>query len=177
LSTQDFALERGTLRVHPEGDNTLAIDEYGRTVAIACFMEDPQTGKRSLGEKEANLARLVACWNACYGIPTEKLSVGMIQTVQFDLRRAREIVERSQEALTVIDQVMSFLQQPEAPPTPVPSDGWAHGGKDDSVDGLLREMNGMLCDDRHEQVFDQLSQNQLEAGDTTPPAERPNPAS
>ena len=31
-------------------------------------------------------------------------------------------------------------------------DGWAHSG-DDSLEGMLRELNGMMSDDRHERVF------------------------
>lgn len=33
------------------------------------------------------------------------------------------------------------------------ADGWAHGGEDDSVAGLLRELQGMLSNDKHEQLL------------------------
>ena len=41
-----------------------------------------------------------------------------------------------------------------------PEDGWGHIIQDDSVEGIMREFNGMLEGDKHEQMMRSLAENQ-----------------
>ncbi|WP_133306462.1 hypothetical protein [Pseudomonas sp. LS-2] len=68
----------------------LIIDEYfirrpEDDVALAADVIDPETGKPS----EENARRLVACWNACEGIPTDALEKGRISSDAFQLKESR----------------------------------------------------------------------------------------
>jgi hypothetical protein len=41
------------------------------------------------------------------------------------------------------------------------SDGWGHIHQDASVEGLMRELNGMLTDDKHEQLMKAIAERDI----------------
>lgn len=64
----------GTLKVIDADEycGTYITDQFGETVADLYFMTRPNAPHRFTNSAD-NARRLVACWNACEGIDTEKL--------------------------------------------------------------------------------------------------------
>jgi hypothetical protein len=73
------SIERFTkspLVIDPDGSESLLLDDKGHTVAIAAYRHSSGAvgnDPANLEEKLANCERLVACWNACAGMPTAYL--------------------------------------------------------------------------------------------------------
>jgi hypothetical protein len=58
------------------------------------------------GSGAENARRLVACWNACTGLPTEKLEIAPVFDVAMEAMRHTELVEAQRDELLVALKVV-----------------------------------------------------------------------
>lgn len=98
--TQGRLIVKGGYSIYADGDKT--------PVADTCMTN-------SMPENdEGNARRLVACWNACEGLPTEKLEISPIFDVAMEAKRHLESVEKQRdELLKALKMVSRTLDEHE----------------------------------------------------------------
>jgi hypothetical protein len=105
--------------------------------------------------REQAKARLDASWNAV--LQVRPMAGKSVDPLAADLKKtARQLVANSMEPWESLVRplVKSNLD-----------DGWAHAENLETREGMLRELHGMLANDRHEQLMAKFEKQQIEAAE------------
>ena len=89
----------------------LTADKSGRLYAendpesVACAFSH----NRSSDESKANAARLAACWNACTGIPSDKLALAPMDAADIHTRKAWAAIERQNAEIKALRDALADI--------------------------------------------------------------------
>ena len=101
----------GKLRQSAGDAFTIFCDHKGRAIKmIAKAQCGGLSGVRAVGA-EANARRIVACINACAGIPTEALEAGVVADLIRDLTTAARALEKADDTAQIVDHIDATLER------------------------------------------------------------------
>lgn len=104
---QPFAAPRWPFQVISRGLDTVAIcpaqrDPSGATTSDGVSLPDK-------GSEKANAVRFVECWNACSGVPSERLSPGLLADLIGTMQAGLEEARRRDELMGEIEEAIQKL--------------------------------------------------------------------
>jgi len=90
--------------------NVAVLDDYDKKLRIPHWADSPLASRDiSEEEQEATARRIVACVNACAGIPTEALDAGVLHDIGDELQQRDELLATLKEINAIaLHETMSF---------------------------------------------------------------------
>jgi len=105
--------------------------------------------------REQAKARLDASWNAV--LQVRPMAGKSVDPLAADLKKtSRQLVANSMEPW---ETLVRPIIKPDL------DDGWAHAENLETREGMLKELHGMLANDRHEQLMAKFEKQQIEAAE------------